>query len=74
MNADQARLARAAVKMGVREVAALAGVTPNTISRIERGGDARASDRKVGTGFRKNPMLQQKIRAKYAIPILRILL
>ncbi|WP_158032219.1 hypothetical protein [Rhizobium rhizosphaerae] len=24
---------------------------------------ARASDRKVGTGFRKNPMQKQKIRA-----------
>ena len=35
---------------------------------------ARASDRKVGTGFRKNPMLQQGVRAKCTISILRILL
>lgn len=43
MNEDQARMARALVKLGVREVAAEAGVTPNTISRIENGGDAKAS-------------------------------
>ena len=43
MNSDQARMARAYVQLGVREVAALANVTPNTISRIENGGDAKAS-------------------------------
>ncbi|MEM9616422.1 MAG: helix-turn-helix transcriptional regulator [Pseudomonadota bacterium] len=36
-------MARAALKIGVRELAALADVTPNTISRIENGGDAMAS-------------------------------
>lgn len=39
---DQIRMARAAVQWGVRELAKEAGVTPNTISRIEGGGDALA--------------------------------
>lgn len=43
MNAEQARSARALLKLGVREVAAAAGITPNTISRIENGGDAKQS-------------------------------
>lgn len=43
MNADQARMARALLQLGVREVAAEAGVTPNTISRIENGADAKQS-------------------------------
>lgn len=43
MNADQARMARALLKMGVRDVAALAQVTPNTVSRIENGSDAKVS-------------------------------
>lgn len=43
MNADQARMARALSKLSVREVAAKAKVTPNTVSRIENGGDAKTS-------------------------------
>lgn len=39
---DQIRMARAAVQWGVRELAKEAGVTPNTVSRIESGGDALA--------------------------------
>ena len=39
----QVRMARAAVGWNVRELARNAGVTPNTISRIENGGDALAS-------------------------------
>ena len=35
MNPDQARAARAVLKVGVREVAEATGVTPNTVSRIE---------------------------------------
>ncbi|KAA0573335.1 helix-turn-helix transcriptional regulator [Azospirillum sp. B21] len=35
-------MARAAVQWGVRELAKEAGVTPNTVSRIESGGDALA--------------------------------
>jgi transcriptional regulator with XRE-family HTH domain len=34
---DQLRMARAALKLGVREVAELAEVAPMTISRIENG-------------------------------------
>ena len=43
MTPEQLRMARAALQLGVRELAALAGVTPNTISRIENGHDAMAS-------------------------------
>ncbi|KAA0582676.1 helix-turn-helix transcriptional regulator [Azospirillum sp. Sh1] len=35
-------MARAAVQWGVRELAKEAGVTPNTVSRIESGCDALA--------------------------------
>ena len=43
MNAEQARMARALVQLGVRDIAALAGITPNTVSRIENGSDAKRS-------------------------------
>ena len=36
-------MGRAAVGWGVRELAERANVTPNTVSRIENGGDALAS-------------------------------
>lgn len=36
-------MARALAQLGVREVASLAGVTPNTVSRIENGSDAKQS-------------------------------
>lgn len=36
MTPGQARAARALLKMGVREVAEMAKVTPNTVSRIEQ--------------------------------------
>lgn len=39
----QLRMARAALSLGVRDVAKLAGVTPNTVSRCENGADARVS-------------------------------
>ncbi len=39
----QVRMARAALGWGVRELANKADLTPNTISRIENGGDALAS-------------------------------
>ena len=39
----QVRMARAALGWGVRELANKADVTPNTVSRIENGGDALAS-------------------------------
>lgn len=34
---EQCRMARAALGLGVRELAALANVSPNTIARLERG-------------------------------------
>ncbi|WP_432804142.1 helix-turn-helix domain-containing protein [Azospirillum argentinense] len=35
--AAQCRMARAALQLGVRDVAAMANVSPNTIARLERG-------------------------------------
>ena len=43
MNPTQIRMARAALKWGVRELAEAAGTTANTVSRIETGHDAKAS-------------------------------
>ena len=37
MNAMQCRMARAGLKIGVRDLAVLAHVSPNTIARLERG-------------------------------------
>ena len=37
LSAEQCRMARAALNLGVREVAALAQVSTNTITRLERG-------------------------------------
>ena len=37
MTGDQARMARAALKLSVREVAAAAKVSPNTVTRVEAG-------------------------------------
>ena len=39
----QLRMARAALKVGVRDVAALAKVSPATVTRIEAGQPANAS-------------------------------
>lgn len=41
MNATQCKMARAALGLGVRDVASLAEVSPNTIARLERGEDLR---------------------------------
>jgi transcriptional regulator with XRE-family HTH domain len=43
MKAIQLRMARAAVGWGVRELAERAGVTANTVTRIENGADAKQS-------------------------------
>jgi transcriptional regulator with XRE-family HTH domain len=43
MKSIQLRMARAAVGWGVRELAEKAGVTANTVTRIENGADARQS-------------------------------
>ncbi len=43
MRAIQLRMARAAAGWGVRELAKKAGVTANTVTRIENGADAKQS-------------------------------
>ena len=43
MKGIQLRMARAAVGWGVRELAEKAGVTANTVTRIENGADAKQS-------------------------------
>jgi transcriptional regulator with XRE-family HTH domain len=43
MKAAQLRMARAAVRWGVRELAAEAGVSANTVARIENGAHAKQS-------------------------------
>ena len=43
MKAIQLRMARAAVGWGVRELAKNAGITANTVTRIENGADAKQS-------------------------------
>jgi transcriptional regulator with XRE-family HTH domain len=41
MNAAQCKMARAATGLGVRELAEAAGVSPNTVARLERGEDLK---------------------------------
>lgn len=43
MNADHLRMARAALRWSVRDLAEKSGITANTISRIENGSDTRTS-------------------------------
>jgi transcriptional regulator with XRE-family HTH domain len=43
MDATQCKMARAATGLGVRELAALADVSPNTIARLERGEELKES-------------------------------
>lgn len=43
MNAIQLKMARAGLGWGVRELAEKAGVTANTVNRIEHGSDAKTS-------------------------------
>ena len=43
ITATQSRMARAALGLGVRDVAEMAGVSPNTIARLERGEELKAS-------------------------------
>lgn len=40
---EQCKMARAAVGLGVRELAKLADVSPDTIARLERGDDLKIS-------------------------------
>lgn len=39
MLASQCKMARAALGLGVRELATLAGVSPRTVHRLEKGGE-----------------------------------
>ena len=41
MNAAQCRMARAALQMGIRELAAAANVAPSTITRLEAGDELK---------------------------------
>jgi DNA-binding XRE family transcriptional regulator len=41
MNAAQCKMARAATGLGVRDLAKVAGVSPDTIARLERGVDLK---------------------------------
>lgn len=43
LNAKQCKMARVATGLGLREIAAKAGLSPNTISRLERGEELRPS-------------------------------
>jgi transcriptional regulator with XRE-family HTH domain len=43
MNAAQCKMARAATGLGVRELARLADVSPDTLSRLERGEELKPS-------------------------------
>ena len=43
MDPAQMRMARAALGWGVRELAEKAGITANTVTRIENGADAKRS-------------------------------
>lgn len=43
MNAAQSRMARAATGLGVRDLAVRAGVSPDTIARLERGEELKPS-------------------------------
>lgn len=43
MNAVQCKMARAATGLGVRDLAKAAGVSPDTVARLERGEELRES-------------------------------
>ena|ERR1700694_1704533 len=42
MKPIQSRMARAALGLGVREIASIAGLSPDTVARFERGDELRA--------------------------------
>jgi transcriptional regulator with XRE-family HTH domain len=44
---DQIRMARAALKLGVRDLAKLAEVSPNTVTRLEAGYPANSATLRV---------------------------
>ncbi len=47
LTAEQSRMARAAIALGVRDLAELADVSPNTITRLERGENLQPRTLKV---------------------------
>ena len=47
ISGDQIRMARAALKLGVRELAKLAEISPNTITRLEAGHPANSATLRV---------------------------
>ncbi|MFW5655067.1 MAG: helix-turn-helix domain-containing protein [Roseicyclus sp.] len=47
MNAVQCKMARAATGLGVRDLAKVAGVSPDTVARLERGEELRAATVRV---------------------------
>jgi transcriptional regulator with XRE-family HTH domain len=47
ISGDQIRMARAALKLGVRDLAKLAEVSPNTITRLEAGYPGNAATLRV---------------------------
>jgi len=51
MISEQARMARAALSLGMRDVAAGTGLSTATITRIEKGGDARVSTLRTLQGY-----------------------
>ena len=44
---EQCRMARGALKIGLRELARMASVAPNTVARLERGDPTQPSTLKV---------------------------
>ncbi|WP_217358454.1 helix-turn-helix domain-containing protein [Ruegeria atlantica] len=43
MNSTQCKMARAATGLGVRDLAKMAGVSPDTVARLERGVELKAT-------------------------------
>jgi transcriptional regulator with XRE-family HTH domain len=76
MNAVQCKMARAAVGIGVRELAAAAKVSPDTVARLERGEplrertvDAiRAALESAGVEFTNGAEPGVKLRSRPAAP------
>ncbi|KAA9006649.1 helix-turn-helix transcriptional regulator [Histidinibacterium aquaticum] len=56
MTPEQLRMARAAVKLGVRELASEAGVAPATVTRLEGG--------KGGINMRSQAALREALEAR----------
>jgi transcriptional regulator with XRE-family HTH domain len=72
MNAAQSRMARAALQIGIRDIAELAKVAPSTVSRLEAGEELkprtieaiRAAFEKAGVAFTNGDEPGVKLRKK----------